>query len=52
MSDTADTSDPKVEWLTVAGDVDTWRSLGLTVTTEGLIPLASGVPSLRGAEPA
>ena len=39
MSDTADTSDPKVEWLTVAGDVDTWRSLGLTVTTEGLIPL-------------
>ena len=39
MSDTADMSDPKVEWLTVAGDVDTWRSLGLTVTTEGLIPL-------------
>ena len=39
MSDTTDLSDPKVEWLTVAGDVDTWRSLGLTVTTEGLIPL-------------
>ncbi len=39
MSDTVDMSDPKVEWLTVAGDVDTWRSLGLTVTTEGLIPL-------------
>ena len=39
MSDTADMSDPKVEWLTVAGDVDTWRSLGLTVTAEGLIPL-------------
>ena len=39
MSDTAGMSDPKVEWLTVAGDVDTWRSLGLTVTAEGLIPL-------------
>ncbi len=39
MSGTAGMSDPRVEWLTVAGDVDTWRSLGLTVTTEGLIPL-------------
>ena len=39
MSDTADMSDPRVEWLTVTGDVDTWRSLGLTVTAEGLIPL-------------
>jgi hypothetical protein len=39
MSDLADMSDPKVEWLTVAGDVETWRSLGLTVTSEGLVPL-------------
>ena len=29
----------KVEWLTVAGDADTWRSIGLTVTDDGLIPL-------------
>ena len=32
-------SDPRVEWLSVAGDVDTWRSLGLTVTDDGTIPL-------------
>ena len=30
---------PKVEWLTVGGDVDSWRSLGLTVTDDGVIPL-------------
>jgi hypothetical protein len=39
MSDTVAAADPKVEWLSVAGDVDVWRSLGLTVTAEGLIPL-------------
>ena len=39
MSEPADTSDPKVEWLTVAGDVDVWRSIGLTVNDDGLIPL-------------
>jgi hypothetical protein len=33
------TMDPKVEWLAVAGDADTWRSLGLTVTDDGTIPL-------------
>ena len=33
------TGDPKVEWLIVAGEADTWRSLGLTVTDQGLIPL-------------
>jgi hypothetical protein len=32
-------SAPKVEWLTVAGDADSWRSIGLTVTADGLIPL-------------
>jgi len=31
--------DPKVEWLNVSGDADTWRSLGLTVTDQGLIRL-------------
>jgi len=30
---------PKVEWLDVSGNADTWRSLGLTVTGQGLIPL-------------
>ncbi len=39
MSELADTLDPKVEWLTVAGDADTWRSIGLTVDGDGLIPL-------------
>lgn len=29
----------KVEWLTVAGDADVWRSLGLVVSDDGLIPL-------------
>lgn len=39
MSTTADALDPKVEWLAVAGDVDTWRSVGLAVGDDGLIPL-------------
>ena len=38
MSD-AGAVDPKVEWLSVVGEADTWRSLGLTVTDQGLIPL-------------
>jgi len=29
----------RVEWLTVAGDPDAWRSIGLTVSAEGLVPL-------------
>jgi hypothetical protein len=33
------TGEPKVEWLGVAGDADVWRSIGLTVTADGLIPL-------------
>jgi len=33
------TGDPKVEWLKVSGDADSWRSLGLTVTDQGLITL-------------
>lgn len=31
--------DARVEWLTIAGDPQTWRSIGLTVTAEGVIPL-------------
>ena len=46
------TGEPKVEWLTVAGDPDAWRSIGLTVTAEGLIPLVGTsiriVPAVEG----
>ena len=35
MVDTA----ARVEWLTVAGDPDVWRSVGLTVSADGLVPL-------------
>lgn len=31
--------EPRVEWLTIAGDPEIWRSLGLTVGADGLIPL-------------
>lgn len=39
----------QVEWLTVAGDPDVWRSLGLVVADDGLIPLIG--TSLRIVEP-
>jgi hypothetical protein len=29
----------RVEWLTVAGQIDVWRSIGLTVGDDGLVPL-------------
>lgn len=29
----------KVEWLEIAGDADVWRSLGLVVSDDGLVPL-------------
>ena len=29
----------RAEWLTIVGDPDAWRSIGLTVTADGLIPL-------------
>jgi hypothetical protein len=32
-------TDPRVEWLAVRGDREVWRSLGLHVTADGLIPL-------------
>jgi len=33
------TATARVEWLTIVGDIDTWRSLGLSATDDGLIPL-------------
>ena len=33
------TNDARVEWLTIAGDPETWRSIGLTISADGLIPL-------------
>ncbi|MGE5211875.1 MAG: hypothetical protein ACM3MM_11465, partial [Acidobacteriota bacterium] len=46
------TGEPKVEWLSVAGDADAWRSIGLTVTADGLIPLVGTsiriVPAAEG----
>jgi hypothetical protein len=35
----ASAPNPKVEWLTVAGDTEAWRSVGLTLTADGSIPL-------------
>jgi len=29
----------RVEWLTVAGEPDAWRSIGLTVDADGFVPL-------------
>jgi hypothetical protein len=54
MSETPATQDdapqaPRVEWLTVAGEVDTWRSLGFTVTDDGVIPLVGA--SIRLVDP-
>jgi hypothetical protein len=41
---------PRVEWLSVAGDPDVWRSLGFVVADDGLLPLHG--TSLRIAAPA
>ncbi|MEM8619435.1 MAG: hypothetical protein AAGF73_06905 [Actinomycetota bacterium] len=38
MTDAADPS-TRVAWLSIAGDADTWRSIGLTVDANGTIPL-------------
>ncbi len=40
----------RVEWLEVAGDADAWRSIGLVVADDGLIPLHG--TSLRVVAPA
>jgi len=39
----------RVEWLEVAGDADVWRSLGLVVSDDGLVPLHG--TSLRIVDP-
>jgi catechol 2,3-dioxygenase-like lactoylglutathione lyase family enzyme len=44
------TGDPRVEWLTVAGESDRWRSLGLSVTADGEIALVG--TSIRLVPPA
>ena len=40
----------RAEWITIAGDIEAWRSLGLTVSDDGLIPLLG--TSLRIVSPA
>ena len=51
MSDGTGTADPKVEWLAVVGDPDAWRSLGLTVTDDGVIPLVgASIRLVSGAD--
>jgi hypothetical protein len=45
----------RVEWLTIAGDQQRWRALGLTVGGDGLVPflftslrIVEGEPGVRG----
>jgi hypothetical protein len=45
-------TEPKVEWLTVIGEPDVWRSLGLVVTDDGLIPLVGTSIRLVPSPPA
>jgi predicted enzyme related to lactoylglutathione lyase len=39
----------RAEWITIAGDVEAWRSIGLTVSPEGIVPLLG--TSLRIVSP-
>ena len=41
--------DVRAEWLTIAGDPVAWRSIGLTVGDDGLIPLLGTSLRLVGA---
>ena len=41
--------DPRVEWLTVSGDPDVWRSIGFVITDDGHLPLHG--TSLRIVDP-
>jgi len=45
----SEVGEARVEWLTVAGEPDAWRSIGLTVAADGLIPLIGA--SLRVVPP-
>lgn len=48
----SDTGNPRVEWLRVAGEADTWRSLGLTVTDRGVIALVGTSIHVVAPDPA
>jgi len=39
LSGTPSPTTAKVEWLTIAGDPEAWRSIGLTVTLDGVVAL-------------
>lgn len=44
------TDSAKVEWLTVAGRLDAWAGLGLTISDDGLVPLIG--TAMRIVDPA
>lgn len=39
MTAAASRAEPRVEWLAITGELAAWRSIGLTTTDDGLIPL-------------
>lgn len=48
-------SEARVEWLTIGGDRQQWRALGLTVSRDGLVPflftslrIVDGAPGIQG----
>jgi len=42
----------RVEWLTVAGDLDVWRSIGVVVSDDGHVPLmGAGIRIVASGEP-
>jgi hypothetical protein len=50
-----DSSTASVEWLTIGGDRQRWRALGLTVGSDGLVPflftslrIVDGAPGIQG----
>jgi hypothetical protein len=45
-------SSARIEWLTIAGEIDAWRRLGLTVTEEGTVPfMFASLRIVEGDEP-
>lgn len=41
--------DAQVEWMSISGDPGVWRSIGLTVSAEGIVPLfGTGVRIVEG----
>jgi hypothetical protein len=50
-----ETQEARVEWLTIGGDPQQWRALGLTVSGDGLVPflftslrIVDGEPGIQG----